>query len=447
MKLGARELSYNILYDVLEKDSFSNLAIKSHLEGEVDSKEESLVREIVYGVLENEIFLDYIISKASKIRLKKIHPSILIILRIGVYQLVFMDKIPPSAAVNESVNLAKKHGHRGSIGFVNGVLRSISRDINRFTKIEEKNKIDQISIKYSHPKWMVSRWVKSFGEEFTEELCKANNEKPKMSIRVNNLRTNKKELTNKLIEHGLIIKEGLYSKDSLIIENPIRITELKEFKLGHFFIQDESSTLVGQILDPRPNSLVIDCCAAPGGKSTHLAEIMENKGKILSKDIFKHKINLINENANRLGISIIEAKISDATIADESLIGIADYLLIDAPCSGLGLIRRKPEIKRNRKEKDIEELAKLQFKILNNVKDYLKVGGILVYSTCTIEEEENIKLIYRFLDLNKDFKLVNLEDKMFNIENLETLDKGYIQLFPNVHRTDGFFIAKIIKER
>lgn len=447
MALSAREVSFNILYDIFVNEAFSNIAIKKHLEMELESKEESLVREIVYGVLENRLYIDYIISKASKIKLNKVHSSILIILRIGVYQLIFMDKIPESAAVNEAVKLSKKHGHKGSIGFVNGVLRSIGRNKDEFMNIDVKDKIDFISIKYSHPKWMVERWVKQYGEGFTEELCKKNNERPELNIRVNTLVVNKDELKRKLLDKGFIVRDSKYGVDSLIIENPIRITELEEFKLGYFIIQDESSTLVGQIMDPSPGSLVIDICSAPGGKATHIAQIMNNEGKIFSRDIYEHKIKLIDENAKRLSIKIIETAISDATKRDEYLVNIADYILVDAPCSGFGLIRRKPEIKWNRKENDIKELVNIQSNILDNVKDYLKIDGILVYSTCTIEKDENYNLIETFLEQNKNFKLMSIEDKLWNKEKLDTLNDGYIQLFPHIHNTDGFFIAKMRKER
>ena len=445
--LSARELALNILVDISLNGAFSNIAINRHLKDETNIQGEGLIREIVYGVLENQIYIDYIISKASKIRLKKIHPTILIILRMGIYQLVFMDRIPDSAAVNESVNLVKKHGHKGTIGFVNGVLRSISRDKDKFMKVDTKDRIEYLSTKYSHPRWMVERWVKEFGEEFTEYICEENNKRPELNIRVNTLKTNKKELSEKLVEQGLVIRDSNYANDTLIIENPTRITSLKEFKLGHFFIQDESSALVGQIMDPKAGSIVIDICSAPGGKATHIAQIMANKGQVLSRDIHEHKLGLIKENAKRLGIDIIKTHTSDATLRDESLVDIADYCLVDAPCSGFGLIRRKPEIKWNRKESDIGELVDIQYKILNNIKDYLKVGGILIYSTCTIGIDENKRQIDKFLEENKNFKLISIEDKLDNKENLETLKDGYIQLFPHIHGTDGFYIAKMVKER
>lgn len=447
MEITEREISFNILSSIYSKNAFSNIIINKHLKDERDKRKENLVREIVYGVLENNIYIDYIISKASNIKMKKIHPKILTILRMGIYQILFMDNIPSRAAINESVNLAKKHSHKGSVKFVNGLLRNIDRNREEFMKIDEKDHMTRISIKYSHPKWMVKRWINEYGVDFTEKLCKKNNERPKLNIRVNTLKTNKKDLMNSLINEGLIVKEAEYGEDSLIIDNPSRISELEEFKKGYFFIQDESSTLVGQIMDPIPGSTVIDLCSAPGGKATHLAQKMNNRGKILSKDIYEHKIKLINENANRLGINIIETGISNALEIDKSLINKADYVLVDAPCSGLGLIRRKPEIKINKEEKHIKDLANIQMEILNNAKEYLKVGGALVYSTCTIEKEENINLIKKFLEKNSNFKLVNIEDKIKERQNLDTLEEGYIQLYPHIHNTDGFFISKIIKER
>lgn len=441
-----REISFNILKEVYDRNAFSNIIINQQLKNETDKRKDNLVREIVYGVLENNIYIDYIISKASNIKMERIHPKILIVLKIGIYQLLFMDSIPSRAAINESVNLAKKHGHSGSIRFVNGVLRNIDRNKEKFMNIEEKDHATRISVKYSHPKWMVRRWIKEYGVEFTENLCKANNETPKLNIRVNTLKTNKKRLMKSLENHGFIVKNGEYAEDTLIIDNPTRINQLYEFKEGHFFIQDESSTLVGQIMDPKPGSTIIDLCSAPGGKSTHLAEKMNNTGRIISKDIFDHKIKLINENSKRLGINIIEAEISDALKIDSSLIDKGDYVLVDAPCSGLGLIRRKPEIKINREEKDIRDLVKIQITILNNAKKYVKAGGVLVYSTCTIEKEENIGLIKRFLKESPEFKLTSIKDKIKNTKNLKTLDKGYIQFYPHIHNTDGFFISKMIKE-
>lgn len=434
-----------ILVDIHQNGAYSNKSIDRHLDANISSQDENLVRELVYGVLENKIYIDYIISKASKIKIKKIHYQILEILRTGIYQIIFTDRIPDSAAVNEAVNLAKKYGHKGTIGFVNGVLRSVSRDRDKFTQIDENDKIKYISTKYSHQEYMVERWVKAFGADFTEDLCKSNNEKPLLNIRVNTLKITKEKLLKRLQTSGYEVEEAKFAKDCLIIKNPFRITELIDFKEGYFTIQDESSILVGQITNPKENSLVLDICAAPGGKSTHLAQLMNNKGRIISRDIYEHKIELIRENSKRLGINIIEAEIHDALELDNSLINKVDYCLLDAPCSGLGLIKRKPEIKLNRSEADINNLIELQKSIINIAKQYVKDGGYLVYSTCTVEDDENIKLIRGFLEENPDFTLVSLDNDFHNREGLANLSDGYIQLYPNIHGTDGFFIAKMVR--
>ena len=444
--INPREIALKILVDIDNENAYSNIQINKKMNKDMDIRDQNLVREIVYGIIENKLYIDYIICNASKVKLKKIHPNILEILRIGIYQILFMDKIPNSAAVNESVKLAKKYGHKGTIGYINGVLRAIIRNTEKFTYIDRTDKINYLSIKYSHPKWMVERWVKEFGVEFTETLCMANNETPSLNIRVNTLKINKIDLILKLKNRGIKLTEGLYAKDCLIAEDAHNITSLKEFEDGLFTIQDESSMLAAQIMNPKEDSIILDVCSAPGGKSTHIAQLINNKGMIISRDIFEHKLKLILENSNRLGIDIIEVENHDALKRDANLIGKIDYLLLDAPCSGLGLIRRKPEIKWNRIEDNISALSKLQYDIIINVKDYVKLGGTLVYSTCTIEKDENINLIDRFIEENPEFKLVSIEDRFEYKENLNTLKEGYIQLFPNIHNTDGFFIAKMVKE-
>lgn len=447
MNINAREISMKILLDINRNKAYSNLTISSYLSEKIEKLDENLIREIVYGVLENMIYIDYIISKASKIKIKKIHPNILEILRIGIYQMIFMDRVPESAAVNESVKLAKKYGHKGTIGFTNGVLRSIAREKEKYAKIDEKDEVKYLSIKYSHPETLVMRWVEEFGMDFTEELCKVNNNKPQLNIRVNTLKIDKKSLISKLQEKGIVSSEGKYSEDALIIKNPYGITETEEFRNGLFTIQDESSMLVAQVMNPKEGSRVIDVCSAPGGKSTHIAQKMNNKGFILSRDIYPHKIKLMEENINKLGIDIIKTELHDALEVDKTLIETFDYCLLDAPCSGLGLIRRKPEIKLNRTNRDIYSLSKLQYELIESVKEYVKVGGYLVYSTCTIESQENIDLINKFLKNNDDFKLVNIEGNIRNTSDLPNLKEGYIELYPNIHGTDGFFIAKMIKQR
>lgn len=444
--MNAREIALNILKDINVGGAYSNYAINRRISDEISIKDENFIREIVYGVVENRIYIDYIISKASRIKMNKIHPTILEILRMGVYQMVFMDRIPDSAAVNEAVILSKKYGHRGVSGFVNGVLRNISRNKEIYRKIDETSKLDYLSVKYSYPKWILERWISDYGEEFTEKLCEVNNTKPLLNLRVNTLKTNRKDLIHRLENYGYIAYETKYAREGIVVENPRRITEIEEFKQGLFIIQDESSMLVGQISNPKKQSYVIDLCSAPGGKATHMAQIMGNQGHIRSRDIYDHKLRLIRENAKRLGIDIISTEIHDAMVLDENLIGKMDYCLVDAPCSGLGIIRRRPEIKWNRKEEDISRLKDIQLKILNNAKQYTKPGGTIIYSTCTISKDENERVINSFLSENKDLKLVGFKDLICEDQYMDTSKEGYIQLYPHIHGTDGFFIAKIVKD-
>ena len=443
--MDSREVALNILIDINVNGAFSNYSINRHLRRKENIKDENLIREIVYGVIENLLYIDYIISKASKIKIRKIHSTILEILRMGVYQITFMDKIPDRAAVNEAVNLSKKRGHKGVSGYVNGVLRNVSRNKEELMKIDQKNRIDCLSIKYSHPQWMIGTWVDEYGYEFTERLCKENNGKPRLNLRVNTLKTTREKLMEKLSSYGYIVHKTLYAKDGITVDNPTRITEIDEFGSGFFIIQDESSMLASQIANPKENSLILDLCSAPGGKATHLGQLMNNKGQIISRDIYDHKLKLVKQNANRLGINIIKTEKFDATKLDENLIGKVDYCVVDAPCSGLGIIRRRPEIKWNREMKDIEELNKIQEKILDNAKKYVKPGGIIIYSTCTIGNRENLDRIHKFLGKNREFQLIGFEDLICSKENMESSKEGYIELFPHIHRTDGFFIAKVQK--
>lgn len=446
MKKNTREAALKILIEINEKGAYSNIALNKYIKLDTNKLDENLTRGIVYGVLENRIYLDWTISKFSKIKIKKIAPIILEILRIGVYQIIFMERIPDSAAVNESVKLAKKYSHKGAVGYVNGVLRNIARNKEEIDNINIKDKLEYISIKYSHPKWMVRRWIEDFGEEFTLKLCKANNEKPKLNIRTNTLKTDRKTLKKSLEGKGYSILETKYALDGLIVENPYRITDIDEFKNGLFTIQDESSMLVSQIMNPKKNSTIIDICSAPGGKTTHMAQHMEDEGSIIARDIYDHKLKLIKNNSSRLGINIIKTELFDALNIDEKLLSKADYILVDAPCSGLGLIRRRPEIKWNRKEEDIQEIKETQYKILKNGSKYLKPGGILVYSTCTIEREENINIIREFISENDSFELLSFKSLLKFEEGFETAKDGYIELFPHIHGTDGFFIAKLLKK-
>lgn len=435
--MNNRDIAYNILYEINNNKAYSNIIINKKV-NKLDKKDDSFIRELVYGVIENKIYLDYVISKFSKIKLKKISPAVKDILRLGIYQIIFLDKVPDSAACNESVKLTKKHSHKGTYGFVNGTLRNISRNKNKIELPDkEKNPVEYLSIKFSHPEWLVKRWLKDFGYNFTKDLCQCNNAKPEFIIRTNTLKTSREDLIKKLEIKDFIVSNTIYANDGILIKNPSRITDIEEYKKGLFTIQDESSMLVAQIMDPKEGSFVVDLCSAPGGKATHIAQIMNNKGKVISRDIHKHKLKLIIDNTNRLGINIIDTEHSDALKLDNTLVDKVDYCLVDAPCSGFGIIRRKPEIKYNKTEDDINEINKIQYKILENASKYVKKGGVIIYSTCTIEKEENRNLVEKFLKNNTMFTL----EKTGSI--LEKDNEGIIELYPNIHGTDGFFIAKL----
>lgn len=431
-----REVALKVLYKIDKEQAYSNIELNEQIRQNrknLDEKDIGLISELVYGVTTWRLTLDEIIKKYSKIKLKKISPWIINILRMGIYQIIFLDKIPKSAAVNESVNLAKRYGHSSSSNFVNAILRKVEKtDYDDFFEIEDD--IDRISKTTSMPKWIVEELVKENGIKIAEQICKNSNLKPNITIRVNRLKIAKKELIQKLEQKGIECKEPeneeMNTQDFLILSKVKNIENLQEFKDGFFTVQDLSAGQTAKILDPRPGEMVLDACSAPGGKTTYLAELMENKGKIKAWDIHEHRTKLVEQNANRLGINIIETQVKDATQYDKSLDEKFDKILLDVPCLGIGVIKRKPDIKWQRKPEDIEEITLIQRKILENCSKYLKKGGTLVYSTCSILKEENEEIVMKFLSENKQFEIDG--------ENM-------VNILPNKEK-DGFFICKIYRK-
>ena len=432
-----REVALKVLYKIDKEQAYSNIELNEQIRQNrknLDEKDIGLISELVYGVTTWRLTLDEIIKKYSKIKLKKISPWIINILRMGIYQIIFLDKIPKSAAVNESVNLAKRYGHSSSSNFVNAILRKVEKtDYDDFFEIEDD--IDRISKTTSMPKWIVEELVKENGIKIAEQICKNSNLKPNITIRVNRLKIAKKELIQKLEQKGIECKEPeneeMNTQDFLILSKVKNIENLQEFKDGFFTIQDLSAGQTAKILDPRPVEMVLDACSAPGGKTTYLAELMENKGKIKAWDIHEHRTKLVEQNANRLGINIIETQVKDATQYDKNLDEKFDKILLDVPCLGLGVIKRKPDIKWQRKPEDIEEITLIQRKILENCSKYLKKVGTLVYSTCSILKEENEEIVIKFLSENKQFEIDG--------ENM-------VNILPNKEK-DGFFICKIYRKK
>lgn len=428
----ARELAIKILYKIEEDNGYSNLILDEYLQKErqkLNEKDIGLISEIVYGTVTWKLTIDTILQKHSNIKINKISKWIKIILQTGIYQIVFLDKIPKSAAVNESVNLCKKYGYK-SVGFVNAILRKVDKsDYEEFKNIKDDN--ERISKMYSMPEWIVKKLVKQYGISKTEEICINSNLKPTITIRVNSLKSTIEELKQKLDERG-ILWEDAQTSNFLHLKNMKNVSNLDLFKEGFFTIQDEGAGKIGVILNPKEGEKVLDACSAPGGKTTHLAELMKNKGQIFAWDIHEHRVNLVKENSKRLGISIIEIDARDACRYDSKYENKFDKILLDVPCMGLGVCKRKPDIKWQKTEEEIIEITKIQENILQICSKYLKKGGELVYSTCSILMEENEKIIEKFLEKEKSGTTIHFE----------VIYKTNI--LPN-SQTDGFFICKLKK--
>lgn len=442
----ARLIAVKTLFDIEEKKSFSNIKLNNYFKQyNPDPIDRAFATEILYGTIRWKLRIDYMIQKFSKLKISKISPWVLSCIRTAVYQIFFMDKVPEFAAVNQAVELVKLKDKKAS-SFVNGVLRNILRNKDEFDKIQVKDRIKKLSIEYSHPEWFVEKFIKLYGEDFAVGLMKVNNTPPELVIRVNTLKCKKEELAEKLTSKGIECINGRL-KESVILQGFSAIEKSEEFMEGLFTIQDESSMLAVRVLDPRPNDKILDLCSAPGGKSTGMAQLMKNKGEITSFDIHEHKLALIDKNAKRLGIGIIKTRLKDSSVFDEEYKDYGDKVLLDAPCSGLGLMRKKPEIRWSVQPEDILELQKIQMRIINNASKYVKKEGTLLYSTCTISQEENEDIIENFLRDNQNYQLESICKYIpEEIRRDDSGEKGYIKLFPHIHDTDGFFIAKLLRK-
>lgn len=427
--MNVRKLALELLLTINYRQGFSTELIRENSYKLDSSRDESFLRELVYGVIENQIYLDHMIKKASKVPLKKIQPEILEILRMGVFQLLFLGT-PGHAAINESVKLSKKYAFRGIDRFVNGVLRAVDRNRDEFSVVEETEPLLRLSTTYSHPRELVAYFVDYLGIEGTEALLKENNRKAPMTVRVNTLKTTREKLMARLKDEGFDVLKSTIAVDGIIVNNPVRLTASGAFIDGECIIQDTGSIFVGEILDPEPGTAVLDLCAAPGGKTTHLAQLMEDCGSLVANDVIAGKLRLIEENCARLGITSVTTHQGDGLILQNEWVGAFDCVLLDAPCTGLGLIRRKPEIRYRIDREGIEAQAKKQKQLLEIALSYVKPGGYLVYSTCSIGPVENKMVREWFLDHHDNVAPVMIQGKPF------------IELFPHVDGTDGFFMCK-----
>lgn len=435
---NVRSLALKAILKVESGQKVSDVVDKLISNNRLNDADRRLFTELVYGISRWRGQLDWIINKHVKYKPDNLTLNIL---RLGIYQLIHLDKIPAYAAINESVELTKS---RKKSKFVNAVLRTVQRKglkNIRFPKLEEKP-VEHLSVKYSFPKWLIKQWINQYGLDWTIAFCQASNQIAPISIRTNTLKTTRTELIKLLESEDIELEKSRYVPEGIILLDNIPLAELDAY--SHLFqVQDESAMLVSHILEPKPGELVFDVCAAPGGKTIHIAQLMENSGQILAFDILESKLKLINQNCTRLGISIVKTSIADA--AEETFPSTADRVLIDVPCSGFGTLRRHPDIRWNKSQETIIELSELQLEIINNVSKALKPDGVLVYSTCTIEPEENEKVIEKFLDTNPEFTVESADKFLPNNSSELITEKGYVKTYPHLHDIDGSFVVRLRK--
>lgn len=441
--INPREIAAQAMKEIMEDGAYNNMTLRRLLKqnGAMPTKDRALVTEIVNGTLRNLYFVDHVISQVSSVKTQKMKPWILAILRTAVYQMYFM-KIPDSAACNEAVKLAQLQGLGELKGFVNGVLRSAGRQKGNID-LPKMDTAEYLNIFYSHPLWLVRMWIAYYGFEETEEICKQNNQSPDVSIRVNTLKTDPQKLQALLEAEGVTVKKGLFSEKALHLKGTSDLGRSKPFLQGLFHVQDESSQLAVALLNPQKGEKVLDLCAAPGGKSFTIAQEMEDRGVLVSGDIFEHKIELMEEGAARLGIIIMDCKLQDARELQEENIERFDRVLVDAPCSGLGLMGKKPDIRMKKNGDEIDILVGIQREILEVAGRYVKTGGILVYSTCTLSKKENEKNVEWFLKEHPEFIGEDISEEIPPSFANDTAKLGYVTILPHISKTDGFFMAKL----
>ncbi|MCA0753944.1 16S rRNA (cytosine(967)-C(5))-methyltransferase RsmB [Paenibacillus sp. N4] len=449
-----RELAMDTLVKVTQTGAYSNLQLNRTLqEAQLQRADAGLVTELVYGTIQRQATLDYWLGRFVSKGIHKLEPWVHQLLRMSAYQLLYLDRIPAHAAVNEAVAIAKKRGHAGISGMVNGVLRSIDRNRAELTVsgITDPDPAKQTALRHSYPEWLVRRWIEVYGAETAEAICEAGNDQPPASIRVNPLRTSRGELIERLRADGLDAEPSAAAPAGIIVRRGGNLTELDGFRDGLWTMQDISSMLVAEVVAPQPGMQVLDCCAAPGGKSTHLAELMGGKGKVWANDLHAHKRELIAAQSERLKLRNVEAITGDAMkLGERFKPGSMDAVLLDAPCSGFGVIKRKPEIKWTKTAGDVTEIAALQQRLLDAVCGLVRPGGVLVYSTCTMEPAENEEQVARFLREHPEFELdagwpETIAQQLRKAGVVRGEFAGEAQLLPQHFDSDGFFIARMVK--
>lgn len=442
--VSERELVLGVLMEVTRENTYSHIALRNVLNKYqyLDKKERAFITRVVEGTLEHMIEMDYIINQFSKVKVNKMKPVIRCIIRSAVYQMKYMDSVPNSAVCNEAVKLAVKKGFGNLRGFVNGVLRNIDRNLDAVSYPDESDLTEYLSIKYSIPVWILNKWLAEYDREIVESMLRDFQTEKPTTIRCNLHQIETDDLKQKLEAEGVTVQRHPYLPYALLISDYNYLGELASFQQGDFAVQDISSMLVGEIAAPQTGDYIIDVCAAPGGKALHIADKLEATGHVEARDLTEYKVDMIRENIERSHLTNICAAQQDATLLDEQAVEKADIVMADLPCSGLGVLGRKTDLKYKVTAEMTEALSQLQRQILSVVHRYVKPGGTLIYSTCTVNDGENMDQVQWFLNQYPQFHLSDIRGLLCEELKSEAVHEGCLQLLPGVQQSDGFFIAK-----
>ena len=445
--INEREIVLEVLLEITEHGMYSHIVLRDVLNKYqyLEKKERSFITRVTEGTLEHMMEIDYILDQFSKVKVKKMKPVIRNIMRSAVYQMKYMDSVPVSAACNEAVKLAVRKGFGSLRGFVNGVLRNVARNLDQIEYPTEPRQ--RLSIQYSMPEWILNLWLKAYDSDVVEQMLQAFQRETPLTIRCNLRMVTPKQLKEHLEAEGVTVKVHPYLEYAFHISGFDYLGDLESFQNGEFSVQDISSMLVSELAGPKEGDYVIDVCAAPGGKSLHMAEKLNGSGRVEARDLTEYKVGLIQENIERTGLSNVEAVQQDALIFDETSVGKADIVLADLPCSGLGVLAKKTDLKYKATKEGADSLAKLQREMLKNVQAYVKDEGKLVYSTCTINPAENMDNVHWFLNEYPEFELIDIHGSLCEELQKDVKENGCIQLLPGVHQSDGFFLACMKKRK
>ena len=441
--MDAREAALLTLNACHRQGGWSDGVLKKQLAAaKLDSRDAALATQLCFGVLQNQLLLDFYLSQFSNIALSRMEGKVLQALRLGAYQMLFLDRIPHSAAVNCSVEMTKRLcKNPRAAGMVNGILRSVERNLDHLPAIPNTDPVSYLSILYSHPEWLVKEFCMTLGTEEGAKLLAADNHQPPMTVMVNTLRGTAEQVAQRLTEQKVEVTPHPWLADCLVLSKTGDLEGLEAFREGLFYVQDPASRLAVEAAEVRSGMRVLDCCAAPGGKSFAAGIAMKNEGELISCDIHPHKKKLLQAGADRLGLSLLHPMTADGKVFRPEWEGAFDRVLVDAPCSGLGVIRKKPDI-RYKDQEPLKGLPEVQRAILDNASRYVRPGGILLYSTCTLLPRENEEVVRWFLEGHKDFKA-----ESFTLPGpVGTAADGLVTLLPHRHGTDGFFICRMRRE-